>query len=1000
MSKSFFKDYGFAIIFIVVFLLSFIWMGTKRTILSNQNDVTDWLPNTSEETKSYAWFLEHFPNEKFIIVGWEGCTLGDDRVEMLAQKLVPGQTIDNITTWGASETFSAELIFPEEFDFVDPDQYQKEHLQKKPEEPAKPEESKDSDTKDEKIYENADHPNYFTFVLTGPRLLKILGERFPDLSPKEIIDRLDGVLIGPGKHKDGTKIPLEERNTAMFVILTPDVRGKELRNVLKVVHELAVECGIEDPPLPDTRTAPQKLVDSFVEMVREIVYGRRTSTAGAVIGGPPVDNASIDYEGERTLYRLAGLCALFGFVLSMICFRDLRLTFFVFWVSLLSAGIGMAMVWATGSRCDTILLSMPALVYVLAMSGSIHIINYYHDEIRHGGIPGAAERAIKVAWYPCTMAAFTTALGLGSLYMSDLIPIMKFGFYSALGVMLALILMFLYLPALLHFYPSRKFALKYGGKGEEEDNSLITRFWQVCGGFVVKHNKFVAITCLLLMAFFAYGVFQIKVSVKMMRFFTPDSEIITHYTWLENKLGPLVPMEVVVVFDNEKCQFDKDGNPIEIRMLERMRLVDDVGDSLRTKLSKEVGGVMSASTFGPKLSIPKNRGLGGSLAAYSRESATSKALDSNRAILKDYIAFDGNPSFIVNTKNIEAALHALSETEETVDPHELRLKGVNRTEEDVSIVLNEFGITHADAKKLQEAGVTDLAGLLKIPDGRNFRSVTADEIANYKELAGIWQRKYARDIWRISLRVWALQRENPDFKASGSSGDEDEEVIDIDYEAFVQDVRNAIDPELAQYVKDKNLVEGAVYARYTGMVPVVYKTQKTLFSGLVRSLTMSFVLIGIVMMFILKNPIAGLIAMLPNILPVIFTFGFMGHAGILVDLGAMMTASVALGIAVDNTVHYLTWFREGIDQGLDPKAAAMMAYKRCGTAMTQTMLIGGFGLSAFAFSTFTPTQMFGIMMLAILTVSLIGDLLFLPAILTGPAGKFFIKRTRRKKTDA
>ena len=59
--------------------------------------------------------------------------------------------------------------------------------------------------------------------------------------------------------------------------------------------------------------------------------------------------------------------------------------------------------------------------------------------------------------------------------------------------------------------------------------------------------------------------------------------------------------------------------------------------------------------------------------------------------------------------------------------------------------------------------------------------------------------------------------------------------------------------------------------------------------------------------------------------------------------------------------------------------------------MTQTTLIGGLGLAAFALSTFTPTQRFGVLMLFLLAAALVGDLIFLPAILAGPLGKFFGK---------
>ena len=111
----------------------------------------------------------------------------------------------------------------------------------------------------------------------------------------------------------------------------------------------------------------------------------------------------------------------------------------------------------------------------------------------------------------------------------------------------------------------------------------------------------------------------------------------------------------------------------------------------------------------------------------------------------------------------------------------------------------------------------------------------------------------------------------------------------------------------------------------------------------------------------------------------------------LVDIGSMMTASVAMGVAVDDTIHFLNWYRGALDNGYDRKSAIKIAYDRVATAMTQTTLIGGFGLSAFALSTFTPTQRFGVLMLILLGMALVGDLILLPALIAGPLGKYFGK---------
>jgi len=129
----------------------------------------------------------------------------------------------------------------------------------------------------------------------------------------------------------------------------------------------------------------------------------------------------------------------------------------------------------------------------------------------------------------------------------------------------------------------------------------------------------------------------------------------------------------------------------------------------------------------------------------------------------------------------------------------------------------------------------------------------------------------------------------------------------------------------------------------------------------------------------------------------VIIFGFMGWSGINVDIGSMMTASVAMGVAVDDTIHFLTWFRWGLDEGMSRRDAIMVAYRRVGRAMMQTTAIGGLGLAIFALSTFTPTQRFGYLMLTLLAAALVGDLIFLPALLAGPLGGIFRPSHKDKK---
>jgi predicted RND superfamily exporter protein len=141
----------------------------------------------------------------------------------------------------------------------------------------------------------------------------------------------------------------------------------------------------------------------------------------------------------------------------------------------------------------------------------------------------------------------------------------------------------------------------------------------------------------------------------------------------------------------------------------------------------------------------------------------------------------------------------------------------------------------------------------------------------------------------------------------------------------------------------------------------------------------------------------GLVVILPNALPVLLVFGGMGWLGIPVDIGSMMAASIALGVAVDDTIHFLAWFRDDLVALGDRRLAVLSAYRRSATATMQAALINGLGLSVFATSSFTPTKRFGWLMLAILIAGMVAELIMCPSLLFGPMGKVFEKTKKKKK---
>ena len=184
-------------------------------------------------------------------------------------------------------------------------------------------------------------------------------------------------------------------------------------------------------------------------------------------------------------------------------------------------------------------------------------------------------------------------------------------------------------------------------------------------------------------------------------------------------------------------------------------------------------------------------------------------------------------------------------------------------------------------------------------------------------------------------------------------------------------------------------------AVYTGVVPIVYQAQRALLNSLSESTFWSFLTITPIMMFVSRSFMAGCVAMIPNLVPILLVFGGMGWMGVAIDIGSLMTASIALGVAVDDTIHFLARFREELEHREGRKEAIAAAYCHCAVPTLQAATVSGLGLSVFAFSTFAPTQKFGWLMLSILFAGVVAELVLLPALLASPLGKCFIPKKKK-----
>ena len=204
------------------------------------------------------------------------------------------------------------------------------------------------------------------------------------------------------------------------------------------------------------------------------------------------------------------------------------------------------------------------------------------------------------------------------------------------------------------------------------------------------------------------------------------------------------------------------------------------------------------------------------------------------------------------------------------------------------------------------------------------------------------------------------------------------------------------DNDFAEVLSDVNRISQDVLKLHsgsehtiTGSVPLFLRTQRAVLQSLISSFGLAFVLILGVFVYMLRSFWAGVVAMIPNIVPITVVFGCISWMGQKVDVGTMITASIALGIAVDGTLHYLTWVQLGMKLGQTRRESIINALVHSGPAMWQTSMAVALGLLVLLPAELLLISRFGWLMAAMIVVALLADIVLMPQLLAGPLGYLF-----------
>ena len=881
---------SFWIIAGVVFLLPVMVWALRD--LKMQNDVASWLPSNDPQARILAWYEGMFPSEDRVLVSWDGCTLTDPRLLKLEQ-LLEGVVAENGQREGGSpyvtdvtrphellsRMLSRDIPFTSALNQIDGVLCGKGPLRIRYSDAGR---SRGEFMEQEILTLARETFHLDAAVEHGEFALPTSdGIALEDTKAWKLHDELttyvqqiplyDLQISWPEMHAHPQAT--EEFKAALLKLEAP---GSGAETAGKPCIE---ECFIIEGSLAAASVALSEagVADKAIAVaaIRQAVQDAGVPEPAIHIGGQPVVTVALNQAvaeaawnpkfavwdlPHRSPILLSALVSIFA---SFVMLKSIRLATLVQTVSILAVVISVAMIPLTGTSLNMVLIVMPTLLIVLTTSAAIHLSNYW----KHSGDTDPTQsvlHAARTAWLPCALASGTTAIGLASLLVSNLVPVREFGTYSAIGCLISFVVVLYVLPSLMLYWP----------KSPPAPEKLETGHWNRFGLLIARRRHLVSFACAVMTGAAAWGLWQFGTETKIIRYFPQQSRLVRDYVFLEDKLSGVISIDTIVKFDKTACE--------KSSFIDRARMIMELQSDIRRH--PEISGVLSMASF----------------------------LDLREA-----------------------------ETEGMSRLDRMKLKRSQSARGEMIYDRVTSGAKDDDS----------VASMFALPDYSTDWLEDGDQLLNRR----------GDEVWRVTAQTSALS--------------------DTDLEVLISDMDHIASRHLS-LVGSPNT--GHVV---TGLIPVFLRTQQAVLESLISSFGMAFVIIAVVMMLLLRSPVSGLFAMGPNLMPVIMVFGLLSWMNLKVDIGTMITASVALGIAVDGTLHLITWYQELVREGLTQEEAVGRALQNCGPAMWQTSAAVGLGMLALLPAELLLVSRFGWIMAALILAALIGDIVLLPALLAGTLGR-------------
>jgi len=695
--------------------------------------------------------------------------------------------------------------------------------------------------------------------------------------------------------------------------------------------------GISESTLADQKKS------KIVLQIEDLARGYESAFGKIHFAGLPHLRVVIATRIQNEMFLFIVASMLVTGILLYLFFRSFRV------VGICLTVVAIAVVWALGSigvmGFDlTILMALiPPLMIVIGIPNCVFLMTKFHQEVKeHGNKVKALSRVIQKIGTATLLTNFTTAIGFMTFAFTNSIKLMEFGIAASINIMLVFIISICVLPIFASFSKRPKSRhLKH------LDRKVAAGLLDFIVYNTANRRPLIYISTIVLIVVSFIGLYKMEATGNLTGDLPKDDPISQDVRFLEKHFGGSIPFEMMIHYNDKDLFNFKDMNTRKVNStLEKLARIDAIQDTLRkdSLFSKSISIVdfikalnmayYSNDTSKYKLRIKQ---VGMAKAGARRQKEYFKKLfqgDIYNGGFSIKEVLDTNSQHI----RIRCQMKDLGSYEVSQKVESLR-KMVNRTLNPNKAALEKYYANISRPKDEMDSSGIDYADSIFILEPGIKRNL----------IEGLAKKD-------IALRNTFYENKENLYNHMDSVG-------------FHQVLYNSIQNEYFDVT-------------FTGTSVVASEGTKYLVKNLITSLIFAIICIGILMAILFRSWRMVVISMVPNIIPLLFTGGIMGWFGIPLKPSTLLVFSIAFGISVDDTIHYLAKYRQELKNNeWDLKTCVNNATREAGLGMFYTSIVLFSGFSVFMFSQFGGTQALGMLVSITLLVAMLTNLMVLPSLL-------------------